>query len=710
MEKQNKIFRGLFIGLLAVFGLLTLYAIKSDEPPRFVLFLGRFHPLLLHLPIGALIVTFFIDILGRVQKNYPETIIKYLLGFTAFFAIATCFLGYFLSLEGGYQEATLDLHFYTGILTAIIALVLFIISLKPSFNTNKIFLPLFIVSLISISITGHYGSVLTHGESFLTEYAGLPEKERTIEVVDSIKLYNDVVAKILDKKCMQCHSATKLKGELSLVSEASMLKGGVSGASIKRGDAAASLLYSRLLLPISDEEHMPPEGKAQLTKDEIWLIEHWINSGADFKNYVTQVAENDTLAKKLEKYLVFDKIEIPKASKDDIEDVIAAGFRVQEIVPGEAELNVKYIDTMPTLEAIQTLSKIKEQIIELNFDDAEVTDEMTKVISKFKHLKTLKINSVLLTDAALENLKALEHLEVINLYDTGISNTGIASLLSAIHPKSIYTGNTKVDKATAKRLAEEHKVFIQNNILEGFVEESQLAVPLITPEKTLFMDTIHLNIRSLLKNVNLHYTLDGTDPDSTSQVVTDIIVLDASQTLKVRAYKSDWLPSDILVRDYTKPTHKISSFSMRKQPDERYPDPNKLFDYEEGSNIFSDGHWIGYFGDDLEVTVDMGEVTSVDHISFRCLEDTGSWIFYPTAFTVYGSNSRNGNYRKLGEVEVTREGEGREAEAKKVHIDIPEGAKARYYKIHIKNYKTLPKWHPNAGSPAWLFVDEIYFW
>jgi cbb3-type cytochrome oxidase subunit 1 len=76
--------------------------LDNENVSRWMLFLGRLHPLILHLPIGALIITFYLDIIGRIQKKYPKSTIKYALGFSSFFAILTSVFGYFLSLEGGY--------------------------------------------------------------------------------------------------------------------------------------------------------------------------------------------------------------------------------------------------------------------------------------------------------------------------------------------------------------------------------------------------------------------------------------------------------------------------------------------------------------------------------------------------------------------------------------------------------------------------------
>ncbi|WP_298521041.1 FN3 associated domain-containing protein [uncultured Kordia sp.] len=706
--KQHNYIQYLFFGVIAIFGLLTLYAINTAETPRIILFFGRFHPLLLHLPIGALIVAFFIDILGRIQKNYPVATVRNILGFTAFFAILTCFLGYFLSLEGGYESATLNLHLYTGILTAVLTSVLFWYSLKPTFNTKTSFLILFVVSLVSISVAGHYGSVLTHGDNFLTEYIKPLPEERTIEVVDSLRIYDDVVTKIFDQKCVQCHNTNKQKGALSLTSPEAILKGGESGNVFLAGNAEASLLYKQLLLPISHEDHMPPEGKAQLTKDEIWLLKHWIDEGLDFENYVTNSKENDTLSTLLEKYLVFNKIEIPKASRNVIETVKSSHFRILEMVPGESELTAKYLNKTPSKEEIEQLSLLSEQIIELDFHSSHITDEMITVIGELENLKMLRINSPEITDKALQNLQNLENLEVLNLYNTQISNDGLAKLLKSIQPKKIYAWQTNIDAQTAANLEAEFNVNIQHSIVDGFIKKSQLEAPVITPAGTLFTDTIHLNIKSRLKDVDIRYTLNGETPDSTSKVISNPIILENSKTLKIATFKKGWLPSEILTREYSKVANKITNFTVQQKPSPDYASAKKLFDLKEGTLSFKDGEWTGCFGYDLNTTIDIGSVKTIHNISFNALEDVGSWILYPTKFTVYASKTK-GNFKKIGEINVSRTGEGGEPEMKKITLNISE-AEARYFKIAIKNHDKLPKWHPAAGNPAWIFVDEIYVW
>lgn len=97
----------------------------------------------------------------------------------------------------------------------------------------------------------------------------------------SLVIYKDVVAPILANKCNGCHGAEKSKGKLKMHTFADLLKGGSEGeVTVIAGKAAESLLLKRVALPMDDDEHMPPEDKEQLTKEEVALIQWWINEGA----------------------------------------------------------------------------------------------------------------------------------------------------------------------------------------------------------------------------------------------------------------------------------------------------------------------------------------------------------------------------------------------------------------------------------------------
>ncbi|QTE22214.1 FN3 associated domain-containing protein [Polaribacter cellanae] len=687
--------------------ILTVVIVSIIESSRFVLFLGRFHPLILHLPIGALILTLFIDIVGRINNNYPKQTVQYALGFSAFFAVLACYLGYFLSFEGGYDKDTLDTHLWLGVVSAILIIGLFLFSKVENKKSSRLFFPAFIITFIVISFAGHYGSVLTHGSDFLTQYAKAPPKAKVIKEIDSLDIYEDVVFKILDEKCIQCHNPTKRKGELALNSSENILKGGKNGSVIEKGNASNSLIYTSLFLPISDKKHMPPEGKPQLTKEEVRLVEYWINNQAYFNEKIANLPKNDTLNKMLTKYLVFEKVKIKEASVSTINEAKEVGFSVLKLVPNQPELSVKFQKEKITIDALKTLNNLREQIIELDLSNTFLTDAMVSDLKEFKNLQKLSLNNTKITNKSLANFHNSKRLKVLNLYNTKITNKGLDVFLKHVVPEDIYIWETDVEKDFIAKLEFEYKTDLHAGVADGFVEITKLESPTFLTDKNLFVNTLTVKLASKIKNVKTYYTLDGSEPDSTSLKYTDKIVLKNAAHLKLRGFKKGWLPSDIVEKEFFKIKHKVENYQLVSPPDARYPGSSKLFDLKQEDKSFKDGGWAGFIGDNIDVTIDIGTIKEIDKISVNCLENTVNWIFFPKKVTVYSSVNKNIGFKKIGELKINRKGKHGEGTIVKMYdVNIP-NTKTQFIRVVVENYETLPKWHEGAGKNAWLFVDEI---
>ena len=143
-----------------------------------------------------------------------------------------------------------------------------------------------------LTVTGHLGGNLTHGESYFTEilppelqsFLGIeiePEKGPQLEEAnwENAQLYGEVIQPILNQNCKSCHNPRNKKGELDLSTMKGLLAGGEDGLILTAGNAAHSELFARLILSKEDEKHMPPSEKKQPSKEEISLIEQWIKSG-----------------------------------------------------------------------------------------------------------------------------------------------------------------------------------------------------------------------------------------------------------------------------------------------------------------------------------------------------------------------------------------------------------------------------------------------
>ncbi len=261
-------------------------------------FFGRFHPLLVHFPIGILFLAFLFECLSQF-KAYKKlrSAIQPALFLGALFAVASVASGYSLSLEGGYDDSLLETHQYMGIATAVVAILLCFLRLKLARyfrdNTNRklIRIILFLPLIILLSITGHFGGSMTHGEDYLFEYITFaseqaPDPAVKLQAIGDINgaiLYTDIVQPILNSRCYSCHSSRKQKGELRLDEIAFIKQGGKHGAIIEAGVPDSSQLYHRLMLPLEDEHHMPPNEKPQPSSSEIALVQVWIEDGANFE-------------------------------------------------------------------------------------------------------------------------------------------------------------------------------------------------------------------------------------------------------------------------------------------------------------------------------------------------------------------------------------------------------------------------------------------
>ena len=233
---------------------------------------GKLHPLIVHLPIGILLFNVVLVFLTRLEAyQAAKKILSWSLGLGTLSAIGACATGWFLSQNGGYEETTLDFHKYLGIGVAALATGLFVFK-KQENRIGSIALA------VLLSVAGHFGGNLTHGENYLfttentantvhkdSDGEGGKNGKPVIENIQKAVVFKDLIQPILNEKCVSCHGATKQKGQLRLDEMAAILRGGKNGATLVAGQAEQSLMIKRLLLDIHEEEHMPPKGKPQPT-------------------------------------------------------------------------------------------------------------------------------------------------------------------------------------------------------------------------------------------------------------------------------------------------------------------------------------------------------------------------------------------------------------------------------------------------------------
>jgi len=175
--KLNIIGASIVTALLLTLFFIDFQTVGISENMRY--FIGRFHPLVLHIPIGALVGVLVLEVIDLLSPKVKlEQASHILLWFTLVSIIPAIFAGLLIGSTGGYREELLNEHKNLGFATAFITVALLIVRVALNEKERKsIILWIYRVglffSVILLSLAGHEGGSLTHGTTYLTEY--MPE-------------------------------------------------------------------------------------------------------------------------------------------------------------------------------------------------------------------------------------------------------------------------------------------------------------------------------------------------------------------------------------------------------------------------------------------------------------------------------------------------------------------------------------------------------
>ncbi|MDX2190004.1 MAG: c-type cytochrome domain-containing protein [Bacteroidota bacterium] len=416
---------------------------------------SKFHPLFVHLPIGFVFFAVVLELIDRKFIQYMEPR-KYLVGFLFLSSVVSSIAGYLLSLSGGYEGQLLDYHMYTGFAFCALS---FIWSIWIIFFTKNNFYKLLnrlllIAHLVLISIVGHYGGSLTHGENYFeVEQASADGKPIVKVTFGDALVYRDVIQQVFNSKCISCHHSGKKKGDLRLDSFTQLMKGGESGQVVKAGDALHSELYKLITLDPVEKRAMPPKGKNPLNEQEIKIIEAWILEGANENQKLSELKELQKFDALLSFYI--DGI-VSNESKDTlpainplapitIQKIIDKGLVLTPLNQTSNYIDVRLINNKTEWNDPDTklLADAANHIVMLDLSGSKITKSSLEVIAKMKNLIMLQLQHTNLKDVDLSPIQTLNNLETINLYDTKVTDECLKNLKSK-KLKNVYLWNTKV--------------------------------------------------------------------------------------------------------------------------------------------------------------------------------------------------------------------------------------------------------------------------
>lgn len=427
-------------------------------------FLGKFHPLIIHLPIGILIAAFGLELIFYKKDSDPLTkAIRFLLGFGALSAIFSSVLGYILAQQGGYENQLVSRHQWSAILFTVTVLLIFIF--RNRLKNGKSIFASWTALILLITLTGHYGGSLTHGKNYLIDSA--PEFIQKIlnskysdnenKPLDSALVFDDVVMPLVEDKCLSCHNNEKKKGGLNLQSAVGWKKGGKNGQLFLAGNPRESLLLERIYLPLEAKKHMPPSGNAQLIASEIAQIEWWIGHGGNYDVKVKALETDERISKILEPFyesrLKDGLIEVPDLNEQTLINLQNKGIRILPVAQGSKLLEVNFTrDSLIPDQQLKALLKLKRNVIRMDFSYSGVKDEQLKVVNQFINLYYLSFAETGITSEGVLHLSNLDQLNYLNLHSTKISSDCMEQIRKMKTLQSLYVWNTNIDSSDIDRI------------------------------------------------------------------------------------------------------------------------------------------------------------------------------------------------------------------------------------------------------------------
>ena len=426
-------------------------------------FSGRLHPLIVHLPIGFLLMATLFEFVSYSKKyEHLRSAVSFTLFLGFISAVLACIFGYILSLSGDYDVFAINRHKNAGIVLALVSGLLFLIS-SGIFNKTieikrYIFTGLCVFTMILVNYTGHQGGTLTHGSEYLSMEALRYQPRVKPTNVEQTMIFEDVIHPMLVQRCSQCHRAGKMKGELSVKTLLDLKKGGKTGPAVVGGSLSKSELYNRITLDPEHEKYMPADGKTPLTKSEVALLEWWIEKAMAVEGKkMSELKQSPAITALISSYLKIGSsgsVDMSVNPSYPVSNPAIPVFSNLKLLDSlrNMGLNIRVMQHQPLMLDVTLpggngrqiallkpgFKSIARNIVWLNLSENKLIDSDLDFLPLLINLEKLRLEKNPVTDKLIPMISGLKLLEAINLNETGFTKAGVEQLKKMPSLKRIY--------------------------------------------------------------------------------------------------------------------------------------------------------------------------------------------------------------------------------------------------------------------------------
>ncbi len=207
-------------------------------------------------------------------------------------------------------------------------------------------------------------------------------------------------------------------------------------------------------------------------------------------------------------------------------------------------------------------------------------------------------------------------------------------------------------------------------------------------------------------HLDYYYTLDGTEPDTSSFLYNAPFVVDSGAVISARAFRADVPVGNTSKLSF--PIHQGHGASVQYiTPYLDFKDAagqGSLVDYNYASLSISDDNWQG-FGGDVEILLRFPELVSVSEIQITNLRFTISGVYVPTSYRVLGSADGT-TYEELGLLDLTEASYTQGRNKVTSNVTFP-SRQLSAIKVEANALNPIPETHHRAGQPSRIYLDEI---
>ena len=205
----------------------------------------------------------------------------------------------------------------------------------------------------------------------------------------------------------------------------------------------------------------------------------------------------------------------------------------------------------------------------------------------------------------------------------------------------------------------------------------------------------------------IRYTLDGSEPTVDSPLYTEPVKITESCTLKARSERGGQMSGRTFEKSFT--AHKAMGRPVEiitaTHPNYTFNCPDLLTDGLVGEGPYNSGDFAGWYNQPFEVVADMGG-EEYSEVTLSTIVFKYDWIMNPTSFTILTSEDGE-NFTEVAHMDIECVGQMDDANGCQDYTLTFGQTSAKYLKVIAGCCTSLPEWHPGAGHPAFLFVDEV---